>query len=104
LPSIETAIAMKRDESQFYDSRAKIERAISGTTNESVVVQHLYEGYIQAGDIRVVHSRHAVRVPYSELERYVAALVDAVELDLHALARGRGGEGETFAIPAKDHA
>jgi tetratricopeptide (TPR) repeat protein len=59
LRSIETAIAMKRDESQFYDSRAKIERAISGTTNESVVVQHLYEGYIQAGDTRVLFGQKA---------------------------------------------
>ena len=48
--SIETAIALKRDEPEFYDLRSEIELGISGKASESVVVQHLCEGYIQVGD------------------------------------------------------
>lgn len=41
----------------------------------SVSRAHLYR-LIQAGELRVVHSRGAVRVPYSELERYVERLLN----------------------------
>lgn len=40
----------------------------------SVSRAHVYR-LIQTGELSPVHSRGAVRVPYSELERYVAALI-----------------------------
>ena len=51
MESIETAISMKRDEPLFYKLRAEVERGIK--SSETAVVRHLYEGYIQAGDIRL---------------------------------------------------
>src|SRR5437868_4693988 len=41
----------------------------------SVSRAHLYR-LLQAGELRAVHSRRAARIPYAELQRYVARLLN----------------------------
>ena len=50
------------------------------------------------GEADIAIGTHAQRMA---VDPHLAALIDAVEFDLHAFARRRSGQGETLAIPAK---
>ena len=69
--SIKTAIALKRDETDFYDLRAEIELGISGKASETVLAHHLCEGYFQAGDTRLQLGRkaEALSLYWASIER-----------------------------------
>jgi Flp pilus assembly protein TadD len=82
--SLETAIAMKDDDFDFYDLLATIERGIYGEAGEALVMKDLCEGYLRPADkqLRLGRESEALGLYWVGIERLARLRKSKNECDL----------------------